>query len=93
MITNLIVFVFIFETNKKKLDKEILQKLISKRIIQIREEKGFLNLNLVHYVIFEKSNMSRIESGRISPSLITLYKISLALNVNFHELFIFEINK
>ncbi|MBP2619103.1 transcriptional regulator with XRE-family HTH domain [Chryseobacterium jejuense] len=34
--------------------------------------------------------MSRIESGRISPSLITLYKISKALNIEFHELFKFD---
>ncbi|MCL8536869.1 helix-turn-helix transcriptional regulator [Chryseobacterium gallinarum] len=39
---------------------------------------------------FEKSNMSRIESGRISPSLITLYKISKALNIEFYELFKFD---
>ncbi|WP_312394411.1 helix-turn-helix transcriptional regulator [Chryseobacterium sp.] len=75
------------------MDKETLQKLISRRIIQIREEKGISQSELGALCNFEKSNMSRIESGRISPSLITLYKISLALNVDFHELFNLEINK
>lgn len=69
------------------MDKESLQKLISKRIIQIREDKGISQSELGALCNFEKSNMSRIESGRISPSLHTLYKISKALNVEFFEIF------
>ncbi|WP_034696447.1 helix-turn-helix domain-containing protein [Chryseobacterium jejuense] len=72
------------------MDKESLQILISKRIKQIREEKNISQSDLGAMCNFEKSNMSRIESGRISPSLITLYKISKALNIEFHELFKFD---
>jgi len=72
------------------LDKESLQILISKRIKQIREEKNISQSDLGAMCNFEKSNMSRIESGRISPSLITLYKIAKALNIEFYELFKFD---
>lgn len=72
------------------MDKESLQILISKRIKQIREEKNISQSDLGAMCNFEKSNMSRIESGRISPSLITLYKIAKALNIEFYELFKFD---
>jgi transcriptional regulator with XRE-family HTH domain len=37
----------------------------------------------------EKSNMSRIESGKTSPAIFTLYTIATKLEVDFSELFIF----
>ncbi|WP_317130107.1 helix-turn-helix domain-containing protein [Chryseobacterium echinoideorum] len=76
---------------KDILDKESLQKLISNRIKTIRQEKNISQSELGALCNFEKSNMSRIESGRMSPSLITLYRISVALDVEFSELF--EFNK
>lgn len=72
------------------MDKQSLQTHISKRIKQIREEKNISQSELGAMCNFEKSNMSRLESGRISPSLITLYKISKALEVEFYELFKFD---
>jgi transcriptional regulator with XRE-family HTH domain len=72
------------------LDKTSLQILISKRIKQIREGKNISQSDLGALCNFEKSNMSRIESGRISPSLITLYKIAKALDIEFYELFKFD---
>lgn len=83
MLSTLIIF-------HQSLDKESLQILISKRIKQIREEKKISQSDLGAMYNFEKSNMSRIESGRISPSLITLYKIATALNIEFYELFKFD---
>lgn len=35
---------------------------------------------------FEKSNLSRIESGRTNPTLLTLRKISIALGVKLSDL-------
>ena len=38
---------------------------------------------------FEKSNMSRIESGSINSTISTLNKVAMALNVPIKELFDF----
>lgn len=90
MITIKAINLIIFGVNYNILDKESLQKLISLRIKSIREEKNISQSELGAMCNFEKSNMSRIESGKISPSLITLFKISTALNVEFYELFILK---
>ena len=72
------------------MDKQELQIKIGKRVRQLRESKNISQIDLASACNFEKSNMSRLESGRISPSLITLYKISKALEVEFYELFKFD---
>jgi len=35
---------------------------------------------------FEKSNMSRLEAGNTNPTIYTLYKISLALEIELVDL-------
>lgn len=39
---------------------------------------------------FEKGNLSRIEAGRTNPTLMTLYKISQALEIKVTDLIDFE---
>ena len=39
---------------------------------------------------FEKSNMSRLEAGRVNPTLSTLEKVAKALEVTLVELFNFQ---
>lgn len=73
-----------------KVDKKELQIAIGKRIRQIRESKNMSQVDLASACNFEKSNMSRIESGNTSPNIFTLYLISKNLNVNLSELFQFE---
>lgn len=38
---------------------------------------------------FEKGNLSRLEGGKVNPTLQTLSKIALALGVDIKELFNF----
>lgn len=78
------------ETLGLKVDKKKIQVAIGKRIKQIRESKHMSQVDLASACIFEKSNMSRIESGNTSPNIFTLYLISKNLNVNLSELFQFE---
>lgn len=72
------------------MDKKELQIAISKRIIQLREEKKISQSELGALCNMEKSNMSRIESGKTSPALFTLYTIATKLEIDFSELFIFS---
>jgi transcriptional regulator with XRE-family HTH domain len=61
-------------------DKEFLVALGS-RIRKIRLEKKLSQVELADLCNIEKASMSRIEAGKASPSIITLRKISVNLNV------------
>lgn len=66
-----------------------LQIKVGKRIQELREAKGISQQDLAAKCNFEKSNMSRLEAGRVNPTLSTLEKVALALEVKITEIFIF----
>lgn len=70
--------------------KEQLQKIIGNRIKMLRESKGISQQVLAAMCNFEKGNLSRIEAGRTNPTLMTLYKISQALEIKVTDLIDFE---
>lgn len=59
---------------------------IGKKIKSIRESKGITQQAVADICDFEKSNVSRIESGRTNMTIKNLFKISQALNVKMKEL-------
>jgi transcriptional regulator with XRE-family HTH domain len=72
-----------------------LLKKIGDRIRQVREEKGITQDNLgiamsmdrPHTIKeYDKSNVSRLESGKTNPRIFTLYRVSEALGVSLPEL-------
>ncbi len=66
-----------------------LQIIVGKNIQKIRESKGISQQELAAKCNFEKSNMSRLEAGRVNPTLSTLEKVAKALDVSLTELFTF----
>lgn len=63
--------------------------LVGKRIQKLRELKNISQQDLAAKCNFEKSNMSRLESGKVNSTLSTLNKVSKALEVDIIELFKF----
>lgn len=65
-----------------------IQKKVGKNIQSIRESKGLSQVDLASKMLgrFDTTNISRIESGRTNPTLFTLYRISLALDVPLSEI-------
>jgi len=70
-------------------------KKIGERIRQVREEKGITQDNLGIAMSmdrprtvkeYDKSNVSRLESGKTNPRIFTLYRVSVALGVPLSEL-------
>lgn len=61
---------------------------IGKRIKEVRESKGISQIELVGRMEgnIDATNISRIESGRTNPTIITLYRISTALEISLSEL-------
>lgn len=66
-----------------------LHKKVGKRIQEIRQEKNIPQQDLAAKCNFEKSNMSRLEAGRVNATLSTYEKVSKALGVQISELFKF----
>ena len=60
--------------------------LIGDNIKCIREEKAISQQELAFKCGFEKSNMSRIESGRTNLTIKNLWKISNALGVKMKDI-------
>jgi len=57
------------------------------RIKRIRMAQNMTQNQLAINCNFEKSSMSKIESGQVNVSYITLHKISLGLGIPIRELF------
>ncbi|WP_035669382.1 helix-turn-helix domain-containing protein [Flavobacterium sp. 83] len=69
--------------------RDLLQKRVGKRIQEIRIEKNLSQQDLAARCNFEKSNMSRLESGGANATLSTLDIVCKALGVEIIELFRF----
>ena len=66
-------------------NKELLKK-IGNRIKVLRLEKGISQQELAAMINYEKSNMSRLESGGTNPTILTLDKIATALGLELTAL-------
>jgi ribosome-binding protein aMBF1 (putative translation factor) len=76
-------------TQKSSMSENSLQIIVGKNIQKIRESKGISQQELAAKCNFEKSNMSRLEAGRVNPTLSTLEKVAKALDVSLAEIFTF----
>ena len=68
---------------------ETLHIKVGLKIREIRLQKNLSQQDLAAKCNFEKSNMSRLEAGRVNSTLSTLNKIANGLEVNIVELFKF----
>lgn len=57
------------------------------RIKKLRLKKSMTQMELAMLCKFGKASMSRIESGKTNITIISLYKISKALDVEIIEFF------
>jgi len=61
--------------------------ILSQRIRSIREEKGLSQGDIEKRTGLKRSYVSRLEHGRTIPSITTLEKFALALQVPLYQLF------
>ncbi|NER15102.1 helix-turn-helix domain-containing protein [Leptobacterium flavescens] len=59
------------------------------RVRELRESKGFSQLDLASEINVEKTSISRIENGRTNVTLVTAVKLANALGVELKNLFEF----
>lgn len=60
---------------------------LGSRIKELRLNKKMTQNDLAVHCDFEKANMSRIEAGKTNITVLTLHKISKALDVEITEFF------
>jgi transcriptional regulator with XRE-family HTH domain len=60
---------------------------IGDKIKKIRKEKKMTQYELAIRCEFEKASMSRLEAGKTNATILTLQKVSKALEVPLTELF------
>jgi putative transcriptional regulator len=68
------------------LKKEEIAKKVGKRIVQLREKKGWTQADLARACMKDRQSIERIESGNTNPTLFTLYEIAVALEIQIFEL-------
>lgn len=60
--------------------------LIGLRVKSLRESKGMTQLDVAVFCNYDKTTISRIESGRTNITIKSLFKISRALEVQLKDL-------
>lgn len=75
-------------SNMSSMNKSELLKTVGKRIQDLRISKGLTQVDLVGKMDgnIDTTNISRIESGRTNPTLFTLYRIAIALDVSIKDI-------
>jgi putative transcriptional regulator len=69
------------------LKKEELAKKIGKRVVYLREKKGWKQADLARACAKDPQSIERLESGHTNPTLYTLYEVANALEEPLVELF------
>ena len=64
-----------------------LKKLVGKKIQKIRKQRGITQEKLAEMIGIEVPSLSNIETGKFSPSIDTLQKLSSVLNVSPWEFY------
>jgi transcriptional regulator with XRE-family HTH domain len=71
---------------KRAKEDDLFLKKLGKRIATIRKAQHITQVELGDRCDIEKPNMARLESGGTNPTVLTLKKISKALNIPLSEL-------
>ena len=70
--------------------EKVLLKKLAARIKQLRVAKGLTQQEFAALMDYEKSNMSRMESGNVNLRVTTLYKVAKVLGITVQELLDFK---
>lgn len=61
------------------------------RIIELREKKGWAQVELARACAKDRQAIEKLENGRVNPTLYSLYEIAKALEVPLASLVDFKI--
>lgn len=71
--------------------KSDLNRKIGQRIIELREKKGWAQVDLARACSKDRQAIEKLENGRVNPTLYSLYEVAKALEVQLGALLDFKI--
>jgi transcriptional regulator with XRE-family HTH domain len=74
------------EREREREERLRFQKQFGKHLRKLRMSKGLSMSEFARACYIENSNIARIESGRINPSLFVLKKLAVGLEISLAEL-------
>lgn len=77
----------IFEGATSSMSDQKFLTNLGARIKELRVSKAMTQNDLATHCDFEKASMSRIEAGKTNITILTLHKISKALDIEITEFF------
>lgn len=63
---------------------------LGRNIAKIRKKRNISQYKLAKEILTDQSNLAKIESGKVNPTVKTLLKISMILNCEVKDLFDFK---
>lgn len=72
--------------NVKRLKKQELSRKLGKRIVLLREKKGWSQAELARVCLKDRQSIERLERGTTNPTAYTLYEVASALEITLAEL-------
>lgn len=73
--------------DKEKREKEQWLKTFGAHLKKVRLKKGFSGGELSRELMIDKSNLIRIEKGRVNTSIYLIRQICQVLNISLEEFF------
>lgn len=66
--------------------RDTLKKELGKRIIELREQKGWSQADLARACNKDRQAIEKLENGKVNPTLYTLLEVANALEVSLSKL-------
>lgn len=66
--------------------RDELKKELGKRIVELREQKGWSQSDLARACNKDRQAIEKLENGKVNPTLYTLLEIAKVLEVSLSEL-------
>lgn len=63
-----------------------MRRLVGRNVLRIRKSKDMTQERLAEISGFSQQYISGLEKGQRNPTVVTIYELSLALNVNYIDL-------
>ena len=67
-------------------NKEILNKKIGQKIVELRVNKGWSQSDLAKACNKDRQGIEKLEKGKVNPTFYTLYEVAEALEVPLSKL-------
>lgn len=66
--------------------KDQLKKELGKRIVELREKKGWSQSDLARACSKDRQSIEKLENGKVNPTLYTLLEVANALEISLSKL-------